>query len=73
MGRWRAGTKPSSKSKVCRERFSSGNDIQACVTVKERERDRETKRQYVIFDMWLIVSFLGKVLFENDVGENLGQ
>lgn len=73
MGRRRAGTEPSSKSKVCRERFSSGNDIQVCVTVKERERDRETKRQYVIFDMWLIVSFLGKVLFENDVGENLGQ
>lgn len=44
-----------------------------CVTVKEKERDRETKRQYVISDMWLIVSFLGKVLSENDVGENLGQ
>lgn len=43
-----------------------------CDCERERE-DRETKRQYVISDMWLIVSFLGKVLSENDVGENLGQ
>lgn len=38
---------------------------------RQAETEREMKREHVLFDMWVIVTSLGKI--QNDRGENLRQ